>query len=53
MTCKKIVKLRVQKQMMRKRVKEKKKCEQKKESDKKIESGKSKRKTKKTMEFLC
>ena len=31
----------------------KKKSEQKKESEKKIESGKSKRKTKKTMEFLC
>ena len=37
MTCKKIVTLRVQKQMMRKRVK-KKNSEQKKESEKKIES---------------
>ena len=31
----------------------KKKSEQKKESEKKIESGKSERKTKKIMEFLC
>ena len=53
MTCKKIVTLRIQKQMMRKRVKEKKKSEQKKESEKKIESGKSERKTKKQWSFYA
>ena len=53
MTCKTIVTLRVQKQMMRKRVKEKKKSEQKKESEKKIESGKSERKTKKQGSFYA
>ena len=45
--------LRVQKQMIRKRVKEKKKSEQKKESEKKIESGKSERKTKKQRSFYA
>ena len=45
--------LRIQKQMMRKRVKEKKKSEQKKESEKKIESGKSERKTKKQWSFYA
>ena len=53
MTCKKIVTLRVQKQIMRKRVKEKKKSEQKKKSEKKIESGKSERKTKKQWSFYA
>ena len=48
MTCKKIVTLRVQKQIMRKRVKEKKKSEQRKESEKKI-----KRKTKKQWSFYA
>ena len=45
--------LRVQKQMMRKRVKERKKSEQKKESEKKIESGKSERKTKRQVSFYA
>ena len=54
MTCKKIVTLRVQKQMMRKRVKKKKKrVNRKKESEKKIESGKSERKTKKQWSFCA
>ena len=43
MTCKKIVTLRVQKKMMRKRVKQKKKM--------KIENGKNERKTKKQGSF--
>ena len=50
MTCKKIVTLRVQKQIMRESER-KKKCEQKKESEKKIESRKSERKTKKQWSF--